>query len=184
MQRDRSTDTPAVPAILICGGVLPDSGSRFENRRPLGESFPPIDGQTLGGDPVRIPHDFAAGALVVIGYVKESAGDVTRWLSALEGAGFSVPARTYPEVRGWLPRIFRSKHAEALGRGVPDEDPSSVITVYAEAEAFGGFTGTVRPDRARLLLLDERGRVTWFHDSGFCEEALESLTAVSSDAVR
>lgn len=178
MQSDRHSDLPAVPAILICGGVLPGSGSQCKNRRPLAEFFPSIDGQSLCGDPVRIPEDFTTGALVVLGYVKESAKDVTRWLSALGEAGFSVPAHSYPDVRGWLPRIFRSKHVERLGRGVPDEDPSSVVTVYAEAEAIGGFTGTERPERARVLLLDEQGQVIWFHDSGFSEEALESLDSL------
>ncbi|TDJ68568.1 MAG: hypothetical protein E2O39_12985 [Planctomycetota bacterium] len=175
MQSEPHADSSAVPAILICGGVLPGSGSQCANRRPLAETFPSIDGQTLSGDPVRIPEDFTTGALVVIGYVKESAEDVSHWLSALENAGFSVPARSYPKIRGWLPRIFRSKHAVRLGRGVPDEDPSSVVTLYAEAEVIGRFTGTEHPQHARLLLLDERGRVTWFHDSGFSGEATRSL---------
>jgi hypothetical protein len=184
MQSDRSADSPAIPAILICGGVLPDADALSENRRPLGECFPSIDGQTLGGDPVVIPEDYSSGALVIIGFVKDSALDVNRWLSALESSGFSTPADSYPEVRGWLPRIFRSVYAERLGRGLPNQDPTSVVTVYAEAEAIGDFTGTQCPELARLLTLDERGQVSWFHDSGFSEAAMKSLIASRIGAVR
>ena len=50
---------------------------------------------------------------------------------------------------------------------IPDEIWDSVITIYKDGEIIQEFTGNDNPRNTRVVLIDERGVVIFFHDSGF-----------------
>ena len=59
--------------------------------------------------------------------------------------------------------------------GIPDEIWVSVITIYKDGEIIQKFTGNDNPRNTRVFLIDERGTVIFFHDSGFSINALNEL---------
>lgn len=59
--------------------------------------------------------------------------------------------------------------------GIPDEIWGGVITIYKDGEIIQGFTGNENPRNTRIVLIDERGIVIFFHDSGFSIKALNEL---------
>ena len=50
---------------------------------------------------------------------------------------------------------------------IPDEIWDSVITIYKDGEIIQEFTGNDNPRNTRVVLIDERGVVILFQDSGF-----------------
>ncbi|MCB1319222.1 MAG: hypothetical protein KDK34_03155, partial [Leptospiraceae bacterium] len=114
--------------------------------------------------------------LLLVGYVMETQFDLDRWLIGLVQT--EAPIRFYevPTVQGMIPGLFAERIDAGMRSGIPDEDESSVITVYTEdADRIIKFTGNENPRNARVLLLDGDGRVVWFHDSGFSASVLSTL---------
>lgn len=62
-----------------------------------------------------------------------------------------------------------------MRRGIPKELWGGVITIYEDGERIQAFTGNEKPNNARVLLLDEKGNVVYFYDSGFSVAALNEL---------
>ena len=48
----------------------------------------------------------------------------------------------------------------------------SVITIYKDGEIIQEFTGNDNPRNTRVVLIDERGIVIFFQDSGFSMNTL------------
>ena len=68
-----------------------------------------------------------------------------------------------------------------MRRGIPEEDWGAVITVYGDAGEIVRLTGNENPANARVLLLDETGKVIWYHDRGYSPRlVLEIANLVSS----
>jgi hypothetical protein len=74
-----------------------------------------------------------------------------------------------------LPRMFSTFIDEGMRKGIPKELWGGVITVYADGAALQEFTGNENPNNARVLLLDENGKVIYFFDRGFSVFALNEL---------
>ena len=50
-----------------------------------------------------------------------------------------------------------------------------MITIYGDGATIQEFTGNENPNNARVLLLDNMGKVIYFHDKGFSVQALNEL---------
>jgi hypothetical protein len=59
--------------------------------------------------------------------------------------------------------------------GIPREDWGSVVTVYGDGGAIARFTGNETGLTGRVLLLDAKGKVAFFHDRGYSISALKRL---------
>ena len=55
---------------------------------------------------------------------------------------------------------------------IPDEIWDSVITIYKDGEIIQEFTGNDNPRNTRVVLIDERGIIIFFQDSGFSMNTL------------
>ena len=62
-----------------------------------------------------------------------------------------------------------------MRRGIPNEIWGGVITIYKDGLKIQEFTGNENPNNTRLVLLDESGKVAFFHDRGFSVKALNEL---------
>ena len=63
-----------------------------------------------------------------------------------------------------------------MRKGIPQESWKDVITVYGdEKRKIADWTGTENPRNARVILLDENGKVIWFHDRGYGLPPLSDL---------
>lgn len=156
--------------------VISSCTSTIPNRDPVGEPFPRVEGMSLRDEPVVLPDAFAGRrTLLLIGYLQEAQFDIDRWAYGLMQAQLRVTIREVPAVRGLVPRLIGNQIDAGMRRGIPEEDWSSVVTVYGDAGEIAALTGTENGRNARVLLLDEGGRILWFHDRGFSPRLLLEL---------
>jgi len=50
-----------------------------------------------------------------------------------------------------------------------------VITIYRDGSVIQEFTGNENGNNARVLVIDENGKVIYFYDRGFAVSALNQL---------
>jgi hypothetical protein len=55
--------------------------------------------------------------------------------------------------------MFSTYIDNGMRRGIPKDLWKGVVTVYADGDKVQRYTGNQNPNNARVLLLDEQGRV-------------------------
>ncbi len=158
---------------LVCTlalGFLVGCGSTIPNRSPVGELFPSVQGKSLDGQQSTIPEVFKGkNVILVLAYKQDAQFDVDRW-----GIGFFTsqlslpPIYEIPTIPGLIPSLLKEVIDGGMRKGIPKESWKDVITVYGgDGGKLTEWTGTENPNNARVILLDEEGRVLWFHDRGY-----------------
>ncbi len=158
--------------------VLSSCSTSYPNRSPVGEPFPTVQGKNLDGMEFTLPGDFKGSkAIVVIGYVQDAQFDIDRWSIGFFTAPFPLPpVYEVPTIPGLIPSMFKGRIDEGMRSGIPRQSWKDVITVYGDdGSKIVQWTGNENPRNGRILLLDEEGTVTWFHDGGFGLPPLQSL---------
>lgn len=147
----------------------------FETKNPNGLVFPSIRGTVLTGEEIELPVFFkGTPILLLIGYVQDSQFDVDRWILGLKQLKTPIGIAEIPAIQGFIPRMISSKIDQGMRNGIPEEDWGIVITVYKDAETIARFLGNTNPRNVRVVLIDELGKVRWYHDRGFsAEKAIE-----------
>jgi hypothetical protein len=168
-----------VPGLLVILLGLAACSSPRPNRDPTGERFPDVVGESLDGQDVNLPADLAGEkALLLVGYVQKTQFDIDRWLLGLLQSKVPVRLVEVPTIEGLLPRLASGWIDDGMRSGIPQEDWSSVVTVYRDASRITALTGETNPRNARILLLDEEGRVIWFHDRGYSPRLILEIAAL------
>lgn len=55
---------------------------------------------------------------------------------------------------------------------------SIVVTVYDDGDNIQKFTGNIKPNNARVVVINESGNVIHFYDRGFSVAALNNVVSV------
>jgi len=167
----------AVIGFAGCQASAPPGGDAAAPTGPVGAPFPTVAGRSLAGATVRLPADFAgAPAVLLIGYQQRAQFDADRWLYGLLMADLGLRIVELPTIPGWAASLASGWIDDGMRSGIPQEDWSAVITLYGgAAKPVAEFTGTEGGNNVRVLLLDERGVVRWFHDRGFSAGMLKEL---------
>ena len=171
----------AAAAIVIlsgCSGPIP-------NRDPTGELFPTVVGESLREERVELPTDLAGETVVLlVGYEQDAQFDIDRWLMGILQAEVDANLLEVPTIPGLMATMASGFIDDGMRGGIPVEDWSLVVTLYgSSAQPVAEFTGTTNGQLARVLVLDETGRVTWFDDKGYsARKALDLARFVSSPA--
>jgi len=163
--------TLAVAFLVGCGSTIP-------NRSPIGELFPSVRGKTLDGQQTMIPEIFKGKKVIlVLAYKMDTQFDVDRWGIGLFTSHLSLPPiYEIPTIPGLIPSLFEGSIDEGMKKGIPKESWKDVITIYGgDGGKLTEWTGTENPNNARVILLDEEGRVLWFHDRGYGLQPLAGL---------
>ena len=151
--------------------------STTPNRIPMLDVFPSVTGEDLDGNKRRVPEDFRGAPLIVlVGYVQNAQFDLDRWLIGLSQFETPVAAVELPTIAGLVPGLFAGSIDNGMRRGIPSEDWKGVITIYGgDARKVVDFFGNENPRNGRVALLDQNGRVVWFHDRGFSASHMKQL---------
>ena len=164
-------------AYLIIGILTVTACSEeLQNRNPVGEDFPSIQGGSLDGKVWQLPKDLlGAPSLLLLGYEQESQFDIDRWLIALDMKKVKVKLYEIPTIKAWIPRMISGRINEGMRSGIPKQLWGAVITVYKDGERLQKLTGNVHPRNARIILLDAQGQICFFSDEGFSVPGLNKL---------
>ena len=144
----------------------------FQNRNPIGQAFPSVQGGSLDGKIWKLPKDLLGQpSLLLLGYEQESQFDIDRWLIAL----VQIKLYEVPTIKAWIPRMISGRINEGMRSGIPKELWGAVITVYKDGERLQKLTGNINPRNARIILLDGQGQIRFFTDEGFSVPGLNKL---------
>ena len=148
---------------------------KFERQDPMNLYFPSVHATSLTGESVMIPEFFRGKPIVLlIGYVQDSQFDVDRWVLGLKQLETPIGIIEIPTIQGLVPRMISSKIEQGMRDGIPEEDWGIVFTVYKDAEMIAQFLGNTKPLNVRVVLVDEEGKIIWFHDRGYsADKAIE-----------
>lgn len=148
----------------------------YLGRVQIGEKMLSATGQSLAGEQIQIPDDFAGQkTLLLLGYVQDSQFDIDRWLIGLDMTDTKVAVYEIPTIKGMFPRMFSTSIDNGMRKGIPKSLWKGVITVYQDGDKVQQFTGNVVPNNARVVLLNEQGEILYFYTQGFSVEALNAV---------
>ena len=153
--------------------------TKFTNNNPTGKIFPSVEGQLLDKIKYSIPEDFLGDkVLFLIGFVKNTQFDIDRWTIGLDQTNTKIKTFELPAVQGLFPIVFKTRLDNSMRTGIPDEIWGGVITIYEDGEKIQRFTGNEKSRNTRVVLIDENGKVIFFHDKGFSVNALNELRRI------
>ena len=148
----------------------------YPSQVTIGDKMIEVTGQSLEGNSVVIPRDFAGQeTLLLFGYKQNSQFDIDRWLIGLDMTKTNVAAYEIPTIQGMLPRMFSGFIDGGMRKGIPKNLWKGVVTVYEDGDKVQRFTGNLNPNNARVMLLDKQGNIVYFYDRGFSVEALNKV---------
>ena len=162
--------------LLFIATTFIGCATTYTNRNPIEEEFPSVSGESLEKKEVNMPEYFKGSKVILLlGYKQDSQFDIDRWLIGLDMTETKVKVYELPTIQGMLPRMFSTFIDEGMRKGIPKELWGGVITVYSDGAELQEFTGNENPNNARVLLLNEEGKVIYFYDRGFAVPALNEL---------
>ena len=151
----------------------------YPSQVTIGDKMIEVTGQSLEGNSVVIPRDFAGQeTLLLFGYKQNSQFDIDRWLIGLDMTKTNVAAYEIPTIQGILPRMFSGFIDGGMRKGIPKNLWKGVVTVYEDGDKVQRFTGNLNPNNARVMLLDKQGNIVYFYDRGFSVAALNEVRSL------
>ena len=151
----------------------------YPSQVTIGDKMIEATGQSLEGNSVVIPRDFAGQeTLLLFGYKQDSQFDIDRWLIGLDMTQTNVAAYEIPTIQGMLPRMFSGFIDGGMRKGIPKNLWKGVVTVYEDGDKVQRFTGNLNPNNARVMLLDKQGNIVYFYDRGFSVAALNEVRSL------
>lgn len=162
--------------ILIIVMLISGCSAVYPNRDITGQVFPTVKGQSLEEKNVTIPSDFLGDmTLLLIGYKQNSQFDIDRWLIGLDMTETRVNVYEIPTIQGLFPQMFSTVIDNGMRAGIPKPLWKGVVTIYGDGEQVQALTGNENASNARVVLLDEKGKVIYFYDQGFAVAALNEV---------
>lgn len=177
----KGTDAMRLISLLILSFIITGCSNTYPNQEITGIDFPAVSGKNLEKNNVNIPLDLiqAEGAgkytLLLIGYKQDSQFDIDRWLIGLDMTQTQVSVYEIPAIQGMFPRMFSTFIDNGMRAGIPKPLWKGVITLYKDGDKVQRFTGNEAPNNARVVLLNQSGKIVWFYDDGFSVDALNQV---------
>ncbi|MFI4859079.1 MAG: hypothetical protein ACIAXF_00215 [Phycisphaerales bacterium JB063] len=164
--------------VLCWGGVVGCVGCTtvFETQDPTHQTLPRVVGESLAGASLTLPDDLRGRPTVLLViYETEAQDDVNYWAMV---AMANLPEAQLYEVAAFtkLKHLLTRRHIiRRAAHRVPEALHDRLIGVWWHGRTLARFTGNPRDGHARVLLLDEQGRVVFFTDAGFNSQTLRAF---------
>lgn len=161
-----------VGAILVCS---PCWGSELEP----GSSMPSVLGKTLSGEEINLPsHLKGKTALLVLSFTKASGKLARPWAEA-----FSKDHPTNDQTGMMqliflesVPRLLRGIVSSSIKKGIPKNLHEQTALIYKDETKWKQSVGFKEKDDAPfLILVDQEGRIQWFHHGVFEQQSYAAL---------
>ena len=134
--------------------------------------------KTLDGDAATVALDPATGAILVLGFSRESNPQASDWFRELRQAAPDVPVYNML-VLAAAPRLVRGVIRRSIRGAVPEEDRSSFYVIERDEE-FWRTLATVEDDGiAYVLRVDPSGRLCARHAGPVSDAKLAGILAAA-----
>lgn len=165
--------------LLLTVFLFVGCSTTYTNRNPVGEMFPTVSGESLEKIEVEMPQYFnGSKTILLLGYKQDSQFDIDRWLIGLDQTETKAKVYELPTIQGLFPRMFSTFIDNGMRKGIPKELWGGVITIYRDGDIVQEYTGNENPNNARVLIIDENGKVIYFYDRGFSVSALNNVNTL------
>jgi hypothetical protein len=165
--------------ILFVAIIFAGCSTTYINRNPVGEMFPTVSGESLEKTEIEMPKYFSGSkTILLLGYKQDSQFDIDRWLIGLDQTKTEAKVYELPTIQGMVPRMFSTFIDNGMRKGIPKELWGGVITIYRDGKIVQEFTGNENGNNARVLIIDEDGKVIYFYDRGFSVSALNNVNSL------
>lgn len=163
--------------------LLSGCSTTYKNQNVLKQQFPSVSGKNLEKTFVQLPNHFAgAHTILLLGYKQNSQFDIDRWILGLTDSGVQTKVYEIPTVVGMVPELISGKIDNGMRSGIPKELWVDVITLYGnDAKNVAQFTGNEGGLNSRVILLNPKGKIIFFHDKGYAVNYLKKLIALLPD---
>ena len=159
--------------LILC---LTGCMTTYPNNQLVGKTFPAISGTSLEKETIDIPQAFTDNfTLLLLGYKQDAQFDIDRWLIGLDMTNTDLPVYELPTIQGMFPRMFSTMIDNGMRAGIPKYLWKGVITVYEDGDKLQRYTGNENPNNARVVLINDTGKIVYFYDQGFAVEALNQV---------
>ncbi len=164
-----------------------------------GASVPALPLTALNGDDATIEPHGVLGAMLIVGFSRESSGQtqawgmhIDEWAAERAGDGAALPAMHLPlasartedllpvfsiSVIGDVSRMMRGILRRIMKGVMPEEVEGSFFLAYEEAESWRGLAAVDDEDAAYVLRIDAEGSICARHAGPPSDETLEDLLA-------
>jgi hypothetical protein len=133
--------------------------------------FPTVEGSNLEGEHFSLPSDFKGRLnVVLVAFRREQQADVDNWTPFLTTVGERRrDLRIYElPTLGRRYRLMRPFIDGGMRRGIPDAAVrAATITLYIDKAPFRESLRLPEEDRIYVLLVDQKGQVSWRAEGRF-----------------
>jgi hypothetical protein len=133
--------------------------------------FPTVEGSNLEGEHFSLPSDFKGRLnVVLVAFRREQQADVDSWTPFLTTVGERRrDLRIYElPTLGRRYRLMRPFIDGGMRRGIPDAAVrAATITLYIDKAPFRESLRLPEEDRIYVLLVDQKGQVSWRAEGRF-----------------
>jgi hypothetical protein len=133
--------------------------------------FPTVEGSNLEGEHFSLPSDFKGRLnVVLVAFRREQQADVDSWTPFLTTVGERRrDLRIYElPTLGRRYRLMRPFIDGGMRRGIPDAAVrAATITLYIDKAPFRESLRLPEEDRIYVLLVDQKGQVSWLAEGRF-----------------
>lgn len=172
--------TKPTAAILILA-MASTAGAGQSHRADI--SAQPV--KTLRADDATVSPHPVNGALLVIGFSRESNAEARDWSRRLAAAldAAPTPADRLPlfniVVLAGAPRLVRSLVRRSMRSAIPEQQHGMFFTAEDDAEYWRSLAAVTDDDVAYVLRVDPSGRVCGRHQGAVTDQALAVLLDVA-----
>jgi len=163
-------------AVLLLAGVL---GLSNELPRPsplqLGETLPPLTGQTITGHSLQLPEAVhGRQAILIFSFSRAGGQQEQKWATQLskDHAPVVIYSAVFLES---VPRLFRPLALAGIRGGMPAPLQNRTLILYRDERLWQQRWNGLDKNQAGVILLDPEGRIRWITSGPFSESLGRAL---------
>jgi hypothetical protein len=163
------SNTRAIGALVLVMFCL--ASARGEPVQPpfkLGDTLPPLAGQTVTGNPLTLPSANDTRAVVIFSFSRAGGRDAQNWAQRLSKDDPHLPLYTAIFLES-VPRLFRSMAISGIRSGMPQAMQDRTLLLYQQQSFWEQRLHVTDERYASVIVLGPGGHLRWITSGPFAD---------------
>ncbi len=175
----------ALIALLVSARCPMDAAQPSAAPLRIGDTLPPVSGQTLTGQTLRLPAaSLGQASILIFSFSRVAGKDARQWNEHLvNGSSGGIPVYMVIMLES-APKLFRGMAIAGIKSTMPPLQQSRTIVLYSDEQLWKSRLAVTNDSRAFVLLLDENGRLRWMNSGAFTDAEYSRLQNEASRSTR